>query len=302
VKVGFERGSERVTAIAGFRLGERGDEPHGLAVSARHPELVWVTLEHANAVLLLDPRPGRIGARPKIVRRIQLPAGVNGPHYVGEYGRELWISLKAGNQVLRLDPRNRRDHTVYEAPAHPIFIARHPGNGDFYASIDESSKILRISPATGRRRLLDTTASGGMRPVGLIAGPARALWVALAGSPTGGTGTFARLDANDTITPYRLTSPLVADAALLHLAFDAPHRGRPAALWLLSSSIVDPAALDVVVRVAFRPGYRAIAREVARALPTQRCKAHRILLLPNTVMVTELATSGLAQLDRSGFH
>jgi virginiamycin B lyase len=300
VKVGFDR-DERVTAIAGFRLGGAGAEPHGLGLSTRHPRLVWVTLEHDDAVLLIDPRPERIGARPRIVRRIALPPGAHGPHYVGEYGRELWISLKAGNQVLRLDPRNPRDHTVYQAPAHPIFIARHPGNGEFYASIDESSRILRISPGTGRTRLLDTAGPAGIRPVGLIPGPARSLWFALAGSPVAGTGTFARLDADDAITPFRLSSPPAADAALLHLAFESPRRGRPAALWLLSSSIVDPSALDLVIRVVFGPGYAGIAGEVVRALPTQRSKAHRLLLLPRTVMATELATSTLAQLERSAF-
>src|SRR5205823_3544879 len=140
----FDRTSERVTAIAGFGLGHPDDRVHGLAVSRRHPGLVWATLEHANAFVLVDPRPDRMTAAPRIVRHIGLPPGASGPHYIGEYGDTLWVSLKASNQVLRISASRPRDRALFDTPPDPIFVARHPVNGAFYASIDVSSKIMRM--------------------------------------------------------------------------------------------------------------------------------------------------------------
>lgn len=76
---------------------------------------------------------------------------------------------------MRLGPRHPHGYTRWEVPPHPIFIARHPGIGDFYAVIDESSRSLHISRRTGRIRLLNAEAVAGTRLLGLIAGPAGCL-------------------------------------------------------------------------------------------------------------------------------
>ncbi|MEU4768804.1 hypothetical protein AB0H12_36710 [Actinosynnema sp. NPDC023794] len=54
--------------------------------------------------------------------------------------------------------------------------------------------------------------------------------------------------------------------------------------------------LDVVVRVTFDPGYTEVVGEEVTVLPTQHCKAHRLLPLSRSLLVTELTSSTLAQL------
>lgn len=293
VKVRLEPTGEQVVAARAHPLGGADDMLHGLAVSQRHPGLVWATHQAGNRLLLVDPNGPDVDAPPRVVKTIDIPGGGAGPHYVGEYGDQLWVSLKVSNHVLAIDHTDPSRFQLYPAQPNPIFVARHPESGEFYASQDDSSRILRIQPGTHHATQLDVPQDAGRTPVGLVAGPT-GLWVALLGTTEHGTGTFGRIDAEGRTTWFALRSSEVADAGLLHIAFDPS--GRPSA-WLLGSTIICDDVLDVVVRVTFDPSYTHVVGEEVTVLPTQHCKAHRLLPLTRSLMVTELTSSTLAQLS-----
>ncbi|MFI6851194.1 hypothetical protein [Streptomyces sp. NPDC050416] len=169
-------------------------------------------------------------------------------------------------------------------------------SGEFYASQDKASSLLRIPFPSGRTTQIAIPPERGATPVGVIAG-LDALLMALLGTEEGGTGTFRRIDEQGRITRYRLSSPMARTAGLLHLAFDPPKSGRGRGLWLLGSSIVSDRVLDLIVRVELDRSHRRIVSEDAVALPTQLSKAHRLLVTRRSVFATEMHTPTLAQLD-----
>lgn len=292
VKVRIDPQTEEVVGVRGFALASPTAMLHGLAASTRYPGKIWATLEAENSLLLLDPGAG-LDTAPKIVRRIDIPLPGNGPHYVGEYGDKLWVSLKDGRQVLGISHVNPKDdYKLYDALPNPIFVAVHPVSGEVYASQDQSSKILRIDPRTHATSQIAIPAERGSTPVGLVPGPG-GVWFVLLGTMQQGTGTFGRIDRDGAIRWFELTSPAGRHAGLLHLAFDAPGAGRGA--WLLGSSIISDNGLDAIVRVTFDDAYTKITSEYVAALPTQLCKAHRLLPLTKTLLATELTSSTVAQ-------
>jgi virginiamycin B lyase len=295
VKLWLDPTTERVTGVRAFPSGPEDAMLHGLALSTVHPGLVWATHEAGNRLLLVDPGAADLDTPPTIVRTIDVPGGGRGPHYVGEYQELLWVSLKGSDQVLAINHTDPRQYWLYEAEPHPIFVARHPDTGEFYASQDESSMILRIDHRTKSTTQLPIPVEAGSTPVGLVAGPT-AVWVTVLGTAEQGSGTFGRIDGHGAFTWLRLTSPQVKRAGLLHIALEAPPARRGPSAWLLGSSIISPNALDVIIRVTFdNPHSRILGEEVA-VLPTQLCKAHRVLPLTTSVLTTELASATVAQL------
>lgn len=202
--------------------------------------------------------------------------------------------------MLAIDHTDPSDHQLYPTEPNPIFVARHPETGVFHVSQDDASLILRIDPATRETAQLPVPLDRGGTPVGLVAGPT-GLWVALLGSREGGTGTFGRIDARGETTWFQLTSSEVAGAGLLHIAFDPPGAGRGPGAWLLGSSIICDDVLDVVVRVTFDPDHTRITREEVTVLPTQHCKAHRLLPLRHSLLLTELTSSTVARLTTTSW-
>lgn len=301
VKLCLDPRTEQVTGARAFALGAPDAMLHGLAVSARHPGRIWATHEGGNRLLLVDPRPDALDDAPRIEREIPVPGGGRGPHYVSEYGDMLWVTLKESHQVLALDHTRPGRYRLFEARPQPIFAAQHPVSGDFYVSQDSASSVLRIDPRSGRTAQIPVPAEQGSTPVGLVAGPG-GVWVVLLGTARAGTGTFGRIGADGRIDWHRLRSPQGRAAGLLHLAFDPPGsvREREPGVWLLGSSISSDAVQDVIVRVTFDPSWTQITGEEYAALPTQQCKAHRLLPLRNSVFATELTTATVAQLTGSG--
>ncbi|MEU3355098.1 hypothetical protein [Streptomyces sp. NPDC037389] len=292
VKLALDPRTERVTGVKAFALGPKDAMLHGLAVSERHPGRIWATHEGGNRLLLVDPRADGLDAAPRVEREIGIPGGGRGPHYVNEYGDTLWVTLKGSDQVLALDHTRPERFRLFEAKPHPIFAARHPDSGDFYVSQDSASTVLRIDPRSGRTSQTPIPAERGSTPVGLIGG-AGGVWVVLLGTDQAGTGTFGRIDEDGRTTWHRLRAPQGRSASLLHLALG---RGREPVLWLLASSIVSDDARDLIIRVRFDSSWTRIVEEEYVALPTQMCKAHRLLPLANSVLVTELTTATVAQL------
>jgi virginiamycin B lyase len=120
------------------------------------------------------------------------------------------------------------------------------------------------------------------------------VWVTLLGSAEQGSGAFGRIDGHGAFTWLHLTPG--QRAGLLHIAVETPPARRGPSAWLLGSSIISPNALDVIVRVTFDDAHSRILGEEVAVLPTQLCKAHRLLPLNTSVLSTELASATVAQL------
>ncbi|CAG8529999.1 1452_t:CDS:1 [Racocetra fulgida] len=277
--------------VAGFQIANSTSGLHGLALSTKNPGMVWLTLEADNKLVLIDPVAASATAAPKVIKEIDVPQLGNGPHYVGEYDTDLWVSLKESNDVLRINHENPTDYNIYKGVARPIFVAQHPINKMFYSSEDTSSKLMKINPATGETTQIDVDASAGTTPVGMVSGP-KGIWFTLLGNKTAGTGTFGFIDQYDNIVYHKLTSPLGKDAALLHLKFDVAYETNYK-MYLLSSSIINPKVLDMVIKITFDEQWTTIKDEEVIVIPTQQCAAHRLLPTQFNVFATELTSSKL---------
>ncbi|UGY90295.1 hypothetical protein [Streptomyces gobiensis] len=295
VKLRLDPRTEEVTGTKAFPLGPPDARLHGLAVSSRHPGKIWATHEGGDRLLLVDPNADALDTPPRIMRTIDIPGGARGPHYVNEHGDMLWVTLKGTDHVLALNHTDPAQHWLFPAEAHPIFAARHPVSGDFYVSQDAASKLLHIDARTKQTSQIPIPAQRGSTPVGLVSGPG-GIWVVLLGTPEAGTGTFGRIDEHGQISWHQLRTPEGQGAGLLHVAFDPPGARREPGLWLLGSSIVSSNVRDLIIRVRFDPSYTKILGEEVAALPTQLCKAHRLLPLRRTVLASELTTATVAQL------
>ncbi|CAO3567555.1 unnamed protein product [Mortierella alpina] len=278
-----------VKNVKAFSIGNSTSALHGLANSEVYPGKVWLTLQKDNMLILIDPKVGGTDATPQVEKEIAVPSPGLGPHYVGEYGNELWVSLQDGSQVLRINHADPSDYSVYKGRPRPIFVAKHPINKMFYTGEDNSASIMKIDPKSGKTTQFNISSSAGETPVGMISGP-KGIWFTLLGTPTQGTGTIGHIHADDTITYHKLTSPRGKDAALLHLAFDL-NRDKSHVLWLLSSSIINANALDMIIKVTFDPKWKNILSEEVTVMPSQHSKAHRILITENNVFATQLSTS-----------
>ncbi|CAG8774440.1 14813_t:CDS:1, partial [Cetraspora pellucida] len=67
-------------------------------------------------------------------------------------------------------------------------------------------------------------------------------------------------------------------------------------LYLLSSSITNEEALNMVIKVTFDEQWTTIKKEEITIIPTPQCKAHRLLLTESNVFATELNSSKLLTL------
>jgi streptogramin lyase len=295
VQVALDPATGRPLEAAGHLVGSSRSGLHGLHASQTNPGCVWVTLQFDDKLLLIQP--GASAAEPPtVLREIPIPPPARGPHVVVEYGDELWTTCKDSSHVVRVNATNVvTASTAYPCSRRPIFVARHPGSGAVYASLDKSSRILRIDPSTGEREETPVPAEQGATPVGLVAGPDGNVWFVLLGGSSGGNGTFAKITAGGEIVWYRLNTMTASSAGLIHLAWSMAPGGQPL-LWLLASSISNPMVPNAVVRVTFDDGYGAIATQETYSLPTQMSMSHRVLPLGGSLYVTEMMSSVLAHI------
>ncbi|CAG8504478.1 9726_t:CDS:2 [Ambispora gerdemannii] len=217
-----------------------------------------------------DPKSNSLNDSPEILKVISVPDNGFGPHYVGEYGNELWVSLKKSHDVLRINHDNISDYNVYNGFPNPIFIGRHPITNMFYASQDDSSYIMKINPQNDEIKQIKISPNIGETPVGLISGP-NGIWFTLLGNSTNGTGTIGYIDPDDNIFWFKLKTSLGSNASLLHLAFDVDYIDNHN-LWLLSSSIINDNALDMVIKLKFDSQWKNMISEEITVVPTQKCQ------------------------------
>jgi virginiamycin B lyase len=295
VKLWLDQDTGQVAGVGAFPLGLPAGMLHGLAPSSRYPGMIWATQEADNALLLVDPGSDQAGTRPRIVRSIDIPGGGRGPHCVGEYGDLLWVTLRGSGQVLAVNHTDPQQFWLYQVKSRPILVARHPDTGEFYASQDGASGILRINFETRTTSHIRAPAARGRNPLGLVAGP-DGLWVVPRGTAQRGAGTFGRVNGDGEITWFRLASPEGRRARLLHIAFGPPLAQRQPSAWLLRSSTVSPNTVDAIVHVTFDETYTRLLTEEVVALPTQLCKPHRLLPPSENVLDTEFTSATVAQL------
>lgn len=296
LKVSLDPDTGIAQTVAQFVIKDRRAGLHGLRNSEAYPGKIWCTLQYDSELLLIDPVTSDVKAPPKIEKCIPLPDPARGPHVVVEYGNDLWTTLKDSHHVMRINHLNPEDYSIYKAARNPIFVARNSNSNEFYASQDQSSKILRINPQTNTTEEIEIPEELGKTPVGLIEGPDHNVWFVLLGTSAGGTGTFGRILEDGNIQWFHLKNNLGKQTGLIHLGFEDPLNTEPAKLWLLSSSIVSPNVMDALFEVRFNTDYKAIDTISTSVFPTQLNKAHRVLPLNKGIYATELAVSILAHL------
>ena len=85
---------------------------------------------------------------------------------------------------------------------------------------------------------------------------------------------------------------------ICHLSFD-----REGVLYAISSDLLDPQALNTLIRCKFDASFEHIIAQHEIAMPTQATCCHRIALVPHatheTLLVTELTKSQLLQVRLS---
>lgn len=281
---------------------------HGLFASQYFENQVWASLQFMSLLIRIEPGL-TMYSTPVIRQVITLPASVKGPHCVYECGPDLWTGCKDSDHIVRINYSDPSDYSVYPCSAHPIFMARHPTSQDMYASLDSSSKIWRLVVSKDETVEMDIPSTYGNTPVGLVAGTDGNVWFTLLGGSSGGSGTFARILSSGDFQWFTLSTPIAADAGLIHLAFDwHEHFQRKLTegstnrelhrLWLLSSTLVADAgnSIDAVFSVLVDTKLGRITTEQSITLPTQRCATHRVLPHRTGLFVSELQVSLLAHI------
>lgn len=295
LKIALEPGSGRPLEVAKHTIGTPFSGLHGLHVSKSHSGCMWATLQFDSELLLIDPVAGDLGVPPEIRTRIQLPAPARGPHVVIEDGDVLWTTCKDSHHVVRVRIEDPTDIAIYPCDRRPIFVAVHPRSRDVYASLDQSSAIFRIEAGAGTgTQTLPVPAERGSTPVGLIPGPDGNLWLGLLGSASGGTATFARINADGSFTWFQLHSGAAMGAAFIHLGFPSDGSER---IYLLGSSMADMMALNAVFEIGMSGGFDKIETQQTIAFPSQSSMSHRVLPTPHGLYVTELGACAVVHLQ-----
>jgi streptogramin lyase len=294
LKVAVDPATGKPEAVAAFQIGSMMGGLHGLVASRAYPGQIWCTFQFDNKLVRVDPGNG-LETAPSIKQEIPIPAPGRGPHGIIEEGPNLWTTLKDSAHVLRVNHTNPADYTLCPAERKPIFVARHPTSGKFYASQDQSSQILCMDEQGKRVSSTAIPAAEGTTPVGLIAGPDGSIWFTLLNAP----GTFGRICPKGEFNWFHLTTPLGKTAGLLHLNFDPNPPGSVPRLFLLSSSIVNANVLNAVFAVTLSDDYTHIDTQQTFVMPTQGSKVHRVLPAFGGLYVSELTVSLLAHIPLS---
>jgi len=295
LKVAVDPANGRPLEVAGFPIGSMMGGLHGVTASSAYPGQIWCTFQFDNKLVRVDPGSA-LDTAPVITQEIPIPAPGRGPHGIIEVGSDLWSTLKDSAHVLRINHTNAADYALCPAERKPIFVARHPASGEFYASQDQSSQILRMDARGRRISSTPIPAAQGATPVGLIAGPDGNIWFTLLNAP----GTFGRIGSDGEFSWFRLTTSVGKTAGLLHLNFDPNPPGPQPRLFLLGSSITNAAAPDAVFAVTLSDDYTHLDTQQTFVLPTQGSKAHRVLPAFGGLYVSELNMSLLAHIPLLG--
>jgi hypothetical protein len=125
------------------------------------------------------------------------------------------------SDVLRINHRDQPT-IVSITVTSSYFVAQHPFNRLYYTGEYDSSKIMKIDPATNTITQILIRADIGQTPVGMVTGT-KAICFTLLGSTTKEIRTIVGIGAADQITWFKFTSLLGSNATLLHLAFDVDH-------------------------------------------------------------------------------
>jgi len=278
-----------IQELGEFTIGTSASGLHGITHSKVFPGKIWLSLVDDNKLLLIDHNTDSVTAAPIVLKEIDIPAPGSGPRYVREYGDELWVSLRLSFDVLRINIHDPSDYTIYNALRAPLLITKHPINKKIYVTEDFSAAIIEIDPETGLTKQIPIT--HGQTPTGIHSGP-KGAWFSLLGNFTHGAGKFGRVNEDDSIEYYQLTSPLGRDAALYNLGFsvdsDIDH-----ILWLEGSSLINNDATNMLVRVKFDDEWETIVSEDVIVMPTQQSVAHDLLVTKTNVFVTERTASKL---------
>jgi hypothetical protein len=137
-----------------------GSSPLGGAIAAGS---VWIALEHAGAVVRIDPATNAVLATIPVGT-----VGANGPLAVAESGGDVWVSVPVDGKIVRVDPGSNTvtatipmtQECTFAATATSLWIGGGCG-GTKLATVDEStntvSTLANLSPdVVGGPMLLGT--------------------------------------------------------------------------------------------------------------------------------------------------
>ncbi|KAG4437779.1 hypothetical protein IFR05_006714 [Cadophora sp. M221] len=307
VKIELDQDTQEPIALQSFPIGESKSGLHGVFPSVLYPGLVWLSLQYDNQLLLVDPGPD-LESEPEILQTIDIPEPGNGPHCIFEIGNRIWAGLKDASEqsgeyyVFSADvsesENSSSDPVLYDCLKSPVFIQEEPTTGLIYVTQDSESSIMRINLESGETEQLPIPPEFGNTPVGMTSayGPLEGVWFTLAGDANGGSGTFGRIDSSGEMQFFQINEPLLgSNAGLLHIA-DASTPDEGPAMWLLSTSLLSKSSADALIRVTFNEGMTSIADTEYISMPTQGSWVHRVVVIGDTVMVSQLHTFTLAQL------
>lgn len=303
LKIELDRVSWEPVALRSFLMGKSDKSGlHGVWPSKRYPGMMWLSLQYENKLLLVHP--GRyVSEVPSIIKTINIPEPGNGPHCVIEIGNRVWAGLKEPSEqtekfyVFSADVNNTTDTVLYPCLESPVFIQEEPTTRLIYVTQDHASSIMCIDTTNGQTTQLPIPSEAGSNPVGMTtvsSGHLRGLWFTLAGDAAGGSGSFGHIGPEGELKFFQLKD-LGTNAGLLHVADASTAKGGPG-LWLLSTSLLSPKSPDALIRVTFDDAITKVTGQEYISILTQNAKAHRIVVLDNTVLVSELNSFTLAQL------
>ncbi|KAL5324137.1 hypothetical protein ACEPPN_008680 [Leptodophora sp. 'Broadleaf-Isolate-01'] len=298
VKIELDQDTQEPIALQSFPIGDSKSGLHGVFPSVLYPGLV---------LLLVDPGPD-LSSEPSILQTIDIPEPGNGPHCVFEIGNRVWAGLKVASEqtgeyyVFSADvsesETSSSDPVLYDCLKSPVFIQEEPTTGLIYVTQDSASSIMRINLENGATEQLPIPPEFGNTPVGMTTayGPVEGVWFTLAGDANGGSGTFGRIDSSGEMKFFQLKAPFLGSSAgLLHIADASTPDGGPA-MWLLSTSLLSASSADALIRVTFDEGVTSIVGAEYISMPTQGSWVHRVVVIGDTVVVSQLHTFTLAQL------
>ena len=301
---------------------------HGLSRSSR-PGKAWMTLQYINEVVLVDVETMAVEvAIPCPVALSDGRGPIGGPHTVREANGQLFVCLKGGASchydanakpdaaqlagveeatthalwrvALDEDMQPVDEGTIFEAPATPVMCVV-TTDGTCWVACDASPTLFAV-PASATsvmectyHQLPYQYAMLQQTGPGIVIGPDDRPWFCV----LNGNGLIGRVSCCGKLQMFELLKTFNPSQRICHLSFD-----REGVLYAISSDLLDPGALNTLIRCKFDATFTHIIAQHEIAFPSQQTAVHRICHLNGgdnpSVLVSELSKSKVLQIFKKG--
>ena len=301
---------------------------HGLSRSSR-PGKAWMTLQYINEVCLVDVETMAVEvAIPCPVTLADGRGPIGGPHTVREANGQLFVCLKGGASchfdasaqpdAARLEAVEeasthalwrvalddalapRDEGVIFEAPATPVMCVV-TTDGTCWVACDASPTLFAVPAAA--QTVMDCTyhqlpyqyATLQQTGPGIVIGPDGRPWFCV----LNGNGLIGRVSCCGELQMFELLKTFNPSQRICHLSFD-----RDGVLHAISSDLLDPHALNTLIRCRFDASFTHVIAQHEIAFPSQQTAVHRICHLDGgdhpSVLVSELSKSKVLQIFKRG--